>query len=194
MLKKLAFFVRIITVAPFMALVMMLVLHFRDPKFFGDTVELILMAFFLVVLPLLAYPLQPLIKPYKDKGREGQRTLAIIFAVSGYVLGCIFAAVLSAPENLFTIYISYLLSGAFIMLINKLLRFKASGHACGITGPFALLVYFGHSCGYVIGLPVLAAAWISSVYMKRHTNAQFISGAAIPLCVLGMIMLFKSIV
>ena len=194
MLKKLAFFIRVITVAPFMALVMLLVLYFRDAEFFGDTADFILMVLFLVVLPLLAYPLQPLIKPYKDTGRDGQRTLAIIFAVSGYVLGCICAVVLSAPGNVLTIYVSYLLSGAFVMLINKLLRFNASGHACGITGPFALLVYFGHNSGYLIGLPVLVAAWLSSLYMKRHTNAQFITGAVIPFCVLGVIMLFKSIV
>lgn len=193
MLKKLAYAVRVLTVAPFMALLMLLVLYFCSPGFFGDTATFLLIVLFLVVLPLLAYPLQPLIKPYKDKGRDGQRTLAIIFAVSGYVLGCLSALVFNAPANVFTIYLSYLLSGAGVMLINKLFRFRASGHACGITGPFALLVYFGQSCGYFIGLPVLAAAWLSSLYMKRHTNAQFIVGAIIPFAMLGVIVLIKSL-
>jgi hypothetical protein len=193
MLKKLAYIVRVLTVAPLMALVMLLVLYFGDPGFFGGTAAFIQMALFLVVLPLLAYPLQPLIKPYKEKGRDGQRTLAIIFAVAGYVLGCICALIFQAPGNVLVIYLSYLMSGGGVMLINKLLHFRASGHACGITGPFALLVYFGHTCGYFIGAPVLAVAWLSSLYMKRHTNAQFITGAVIPFCVLGLIIIVKSI-
>ena len=38
---------------------------------------------FLVVLPLLAYPLQKYIPHFKDSGRDGQRSLAMIFSAAG---------------------------------------------------------------------------------------------------------------
>jgi hypothetical protein len=190
-MKKLAYVIRVVTVAPIMALVMLLILYIKNPLFFGDTLTFILTVLFLVVLPLLAYPLQPLIKPYKDKGRDGQRTLAIIFAVAGYILGCISAFIFHAPRDVFTIYLSYFLSGLLVMLINKLLHFRASGHACGITGPFMLLVYFGQPVGYFIGVPVLIISWLSSLYMKRHTTAQFVAGAVIPFAALGIVVLIN---
>lgn len=187
-MKKLAYAVRVFTVAPIMALVMLLVLFFHEPLFFGNIIEFFLLVLFLVVLPLLAYPLQPLIKQFKYKGREGQRTLALIFAVAGYFLGCLFAAVLGAPQNVWFIYLSYMLSGSLVALFNKVFRFRASGHACGISGPFMLLVYFGQQIGYV-GFAVLALVWAVSLYMKRHTTAQFIIGALIPFAALGILVL-----
>jgi hypothetical protein len=191
-MKKLALAVRVITVAPFMALVMLLILFFRTPLIFGGLPMFLMSVLFLVVLPLLAYPLQPLIKPFKDKGRDGQRTLAMIFFVAGYFLGCVAAAVLGAPQDVWFIFLSYMLSGCLVALFNKVFHFKASGHACGVSGPFLLLVYFGQPIGY-IGLPVLALVWLVSLYMKRHTTAQFIVGALLPFAALGILMLGSTI-
>lgn len=42
--------------------------------------------FFLGVLPLLVYPLQKYIPAYKDKWRERQRNLTIIFAVARFTM------------------------------------------------------------------------------------------------------------
>ncbi len=191
-MKKLTYAIRVITVAPFMALVMLLILYFRDPMLFGSLAEFLLLVLFLVVLPLLAYPLQPLIKRFKYKGREGQRTLALIFAVAGYFLGCLFAALLGAPQNVWFIYLSYMLSGSFVALFNKVFHFRASGHACGVSGPFMLLVYFGQPIGY-IGFAVLVLVWAVSLYMKRHTTAQIVVGALIPFAALGILMLLFSL-
>lgn len=187
-MKKWAYAIRIITVAPLMALVMLLVLVLRAPQTFGVPGMFWLSAFFLVVLPLLAYPLQPLIGPFKHKGREGQRTLALIFAVAGYFLGCVFAAVLGAPRGVWFIFLSYMLSGSLVALFNKVFHFRASGHACGVTGPFMLLVYFGQPAGYA-GFAVLAVVWLASLAMKRHTTAQIIVGALIPFAALVILLL-----
>ncbi len=191
-MKKLAYAIRVITVAPIMALVMLLILYFRNPLIFGSFMEFLLLVLFLVVWPLLAYPLQPLIKPFKHKGREGQRTLALIFAVAGYLFGCLFAALLGAPRDVWFIYLSYMISGSLVALINKVFHFRASGHACGVTGPFMLLVYFGQPIGY-IGIAVLALVWAVSLYMKRHTTAQFIVGALIPFAALAILLLVFSL-
>lgn len=191
-MKKLAYALRVITVAPFMALVMLLILYLRTPQFFGSLAGFLLLVLFLVVLPLLAYPLQPLIKAFKYKGREGQRTLALIFAVAGYLLGCLFAALLGAPRDVWFIYLSYMLSGSFVALFNKVFHFRASGHACGVSGPFMLLVYFGQPIGY-IGIAVLALVWAVSLYMKRHTTAQYVVGALIPFAALAILVLTFSL-
>ncbi len=189
-MKRLTYIIRVITVAPVMALVMLLILYLKSPALFGSPLHFALLVLFLVVLPLSAYPLQPLIKKFKDKGREGQRTLAMIFAVAGYVLGCLFALIFGAPKDVLVIFLSYLLSGFFVALINKLFHFKASGHACGVTGPFLLLVYFGHPIGY-IGFAFLALAWASSLYMKRHTNLQLAAGGAIPFAALCLLFIIS---
>lgn len=191
-MNKTAKAIRILTVAPVMALVMLLVLYLRNPLLFGGRVHFAFSVLFLVVFPLLGYPLQPLIKKYKGKGREGQRMLAIDFAVSGYIGGCLSAVLLHAPKSVWIIYLSYLLSGILIMLSSKLLHFKASGHACGVAGPFALLVYFGQPFGFC-GIPVLALVFLSSLQMKRHTVLQLICGTAVPIVALSIIILINSL-
>lgn len=191
-MRKLAYVIRIMTVAPLMALVLLLVLFLTAPLTFGGTVHFILIVLFLVVFPLLAYPLQPLIKKYREQGREGQRTLALIFAVAGYILGLLFAVILCAPKGVLTIYLSYMLSGSMVALANKAIRFRASGHACGVAGPFILLVYFGQAAGY-LGIPVLGLVYMASLSMKRHTWAELLVGTAIPFAALGIILLFHSV-
>lgn len=179
--------IRILTVAPIMALFMLLVLYFQERPLFGARIHFALLVLFLVIFPLLAYPLQPLIPKYKRKGREGQRALAIDFAVAGYIGGCLSSFLLHAPESVMLIYLAYLVSGILVMLTNKLLHFRASGHACGVTGPCAILLCFGQPAGY-FGIPILVLVWLSSLRMKRHSNLQLIGGAVIPVAALGIVL------
>jgi hypothetical protein len=141
---------------------------------------------FLVSIPLLAYPLQPFFRKFKDGGREGQRKLAMYFAVAGYVGGLIFAIASGANKDVLVIYIAYLISGSLVALINKMLHFRASGHACGVAGPFLLLIYFGQPIGY-LGIGVLVITWLASLYMKRHTWPQLLAGNMIPFISLALV-------
>jgi hypothetical protein len=191
-MKHLSKIVRTITVAPVMALAMLLTLFLHNPLLFGTPAHFALSILFLVIFPLLAYPSQPLIKKYKEKGRDGQRALAIDFAVAGYIGGFLSAVVFDAPRQVWIIYLTYLCSGILIMLLNKLLHLKASGHACGVVGPFAILICFGQRLGYW-GIAVLALVWWSSLYMKRHTTMQLIGGAVIPIVSLAIVMAMCSI-
>jgi uncharacterized membrane protein YhaH (DUF805 family) len=184
--KKIATTVRIVTAAPIMALILLLILFLRAPQTFGNTLTFISTIAFLVVVPLLAYPLQPLFKKYKDGGREGQRKLAMVFAVVGYVGGLLTAILSGATQSVLVIYISYLISGLLVALTNKLLHFKASGHACGVAGPFLILIYLGQPIGY-LGIGALAITWLASLYMKRHTWVQLLAGSAIPFIAFALI-------
>lgn len=180
--------IRSLTVAPLMACVMLFILYGSDKAFVGRTAGLAGSLVFLVALPLLAYPLQPLVPGYKDRGREGQRSLAMIFAVGGYVLGCLACLIIGAPASLWIIYLEYLLSGLLIFACNKLLHKKASGHACGVAGPAALLVYFGIPA-WIPALLVLAAVWWASLVMRRHTWGQLAGGTLIPVAVMAVLWL-----
>lgn len=178
---------RIVTVAPLMAGTMLIVLFVNNPVAFGNSAFFAAALVFLTILPLLAYPLQPLLSHYRNKGREGQRILAMLFATAGYVLGCAIAFIAHAPNSLKIIFLSYLFSAILIILFNKLIHVRASGHACGVAGPFAILILFGQWVG-LLGIIPLAIVWWSSLKAKRHTPGQLIVGTALPFLALASVM------
>ena len=141
---------------------------------------------FLGLFPILAYPLQKYIPQYKDKGRDGQRNLAMIFSVFGYILGCSINLFFNAPLEMWIIYLGYLISGVCILLINKLFHLRASGHACGVAGPIMLLIVFGVPA-LIPGVVLLIIVWWASLIMKRHTFAQLVGGTAIPLIAVAIL-------
>jgi hypothetical protein len=185
MANKAAKIIRVATVVPVIALALLLILYFARPDIFNGPLRFALSIVFLVGLPLLAYPLQPVVPKFKDMGREGQRSLAMVAANLGYIAGIVFALFSDSSRDLLIIYLTYFLSGLLIVLFNKVLKLRASGHACGIVGPLVSLVYF---CGPVAlwGVIVLAAAWWASVTMKRHTHTELILGSILPVAALGI--------
>ena len=145
-MNKIYLTIRKITVAPIIAAVMLTAFYLFTPEIFQSTFMYVLSLFFLGLLPILAYPMQKHIPPYKDKGRDGQRTLAMIFAVSGYVLGIAAGLFAHAPKGTLLIYLEYLLSGMMILLFNKCFHKKISGHACGVFAPICLFIYLRNIC------------------------------------------------
>lgn len=181
--SKTAKLIRTLTLAPIMALLALTILLGYTGDVFHHTWEYGVAVAFLVILPILAYPLQPLLPAYKEKGREGQRQLAIVMAVVGYIGGVLVALFTNIPEKLKVIYFTYFISGILIMVFNKLLKIKASGHACGVVGPMAILIY----CigpGALIGLVILLLVYWASLQMKRHTVSQLAWGSIIPVVAL----------
>ncbi len=174
--------VRILTVPPIMAALLFIILGLNK---IVAPIDALLGVFFIGILPVLSYPLQPIIPYYKHKGREGQRNLAIIFSVLGYILGVTLALIFEAPINTVVfIYLDYMLSGIILAAFNKFFKMKASGHACGLVGPVAMLLYFRLYIPAAIGLVLTVPVFISSIKMKRHTLLQLIGGSLITLGVL----------
>ena len=172
--------VRVVTIAPIMALILLIYLFVKKPEIYSGTVHFILAMLFLTLMPVSAYPLQRFVPPFRDKGRDGQRTFAIIMAVIGYICGIFSTLFFHATKSLLIIYLTYLISGLGVALINKLTPIRASGHACGIVGFVALLVFFAGPWG-LLGLGFYAAAFVSSLFMERHTIREFIVGSFIPI-------------
>lgn len=168
--------IRIGTAAPIIALIALGILFGLRPEIFGETFQFILSIIFLTILPLLAYPLQPYIPGFRDKGREGQRNLAIAMAVLGYLCGIISGFIFQIPKTLWIIYLTYFISGLGIVLFNKVIKIRASGHACGVVGPIAFLIYF-LGVRYIIGAVILIPVFWACIKTKRHTLPQLLWGS-----------------
>ena len=177
-MSRLMKIIRVVTVPPIVVGVILCLLYQEEPSVFGRRVHFICSLICLVVFPLFAYVLQPLIPAYKDRGREGQRTLAMYFSVAGYFMGVLLSMVWEAPNTVWLIYMEYLLSGIVITIFNKCFHIKASGHACGATAPFLFAYYFRLPM-YVVWIVVLLFVYIASIYTKRHTIVQLVLGSGI---------------
>ena len=188
-MNKISFIIRKITVPPVFAAALLIISYIIYPHYFRSILHMLGGLAFLCILPLLAYPLQKYIPRFKDKGREGQRSLAMIFSAVGYLLGTLVAFITGAPVGLKIIYLEYLLCGIAMLVLNKGLKLKASGHACGIVGPVLLMLYFKMYIPAVVGTLLIFPVYVSSLKTKRHTAPQLIGGSLIPLVSLVIIHL-----
>lgn len=191
-MEKLAQAFRKIARPPIFAVAFLLIVFTVYPAAFGSVWQLLCGIATLGVLPLLGYPLQKYIPPFKEKGREGQRSLAMLFCFAGYLLGTVIALLTDAPEPLLMIYLCYLSCGIGMLLFNKVFHLKASGHACGIMGPiFAMLLYFKLYVPALIGALLAVLVFASSVKTKEHTAGQLWGGTAIAaVCITALSVCF----
>lgn len=182
--------IRVLTIAPIVSLITLIILYMGNPLIFGGIKNLLFATLFLTVLPISAYPLQPILPGFKNGGRTSQRNLAIIMAVLGYVASIAYAAIAKVPNELWIVFLSYFFSGLGILLFNKILKIRASGHASGITGLVTLPFYFFGSIA-LLGLIPLTIVYWSSIKTKRHTFMQLIWGSVISILALVISAIIK---
>lgn len=186
--EKLAKAVRVLTTPPAFAFVLCTVVYLRLGGAYAAPWRYLTAVLCLTVLPLLSYPIAVFVPALRKKGRETERGLAIAFSVAGYVIGFLIAN-LGGTGFERVLFDSYLLSGVILAVCTKL-HFKASGHTCGCSGPIAALGMFvapWFFLGYILLTPVV---W-SSLKLKRHTAAQCVVGAVIPV---ACILFFRALV
>jgi len=188
-MNKFFFIIRKITVPPTFAATLLILGYIMHTDYFGSAWHLASGLGFLCILPLLAYPLQKCIPHFKDKGRAGQRSLAMIFSAVGYLLATLIAFLTKAPLEYRIICVEYLLCGISMLILNKIFKLKASGHACGIVGPVLLMIYLKMFIPAAVCALFIIPVFISSVRTKQHTAWQLIGGSFIPLAVLCCIQL-----
>jgi hypothetical protein len=175
MKQKVYKFISVVSVAPLIAFYVLTALYLHDKSIFGGSLWYILSVIFLTLLPFSAYGLEYLIPSIRKQGRKGERKLAFIMCIAGYVLGAAASLIFDAPRGTKMIFMGYLVSGGILAFVNSILKFKASGHACGIAGPYILLLYFfGRKVWYLI-LLLIPIFWVRK-RMGRHTYQELISG------------------
>ena len=189
MKNKLAMTIRLTTVAPIPALALVLIMWLVKPELMGNAWHCATMIFCLSVLPLLAYPVWYIIPALRAKGRKSQRKLAVIFSVVGYLILLLLLFIDGSTDTELLICLTYVISGILIGVLSYIIKFKPSGHACGVAGPMAMLV-FKVSPWYALGVIILGLVWWSSLVTKRHTLEQLGVGSLIPVFSMSAILMF----
>lgn len=190
-MKKISYIIRVLTTPPIMAMGLCLWLYACPEKIIPHAAGLWVSLIALGLFPLSAYILQPILPHVKHKGREGQRSLAMIFCFLGYLAGLIYALAADAGEGMVFLFLTYLLSGVGMLICNKLLRLRASGHACGLAGPVAMLCLMEGMYG-MLSMPVYIAGMLASLQMKRHTAGEWLLGSALsPLSLLASLLILS---
>lgn len=184
MKQKLAMAIRILTVAPIVALAALTLLWCQAPSFYAAAYHYWYGLCCLTVVPLLAYPVSWIMK----SGRTKQRKLAVAFSLVGYgaLLGlCIFSKATSAE---LAVYLMYIGSVVVIAVTSRYPKLHASGHACGVAGPVVALCLLLKPI-YCLGLLVLPLVYWSSMVLKRHTWRELLLGTGTPILFLAIFSL-----
>ena len=185
-MKGLQKFIRIITIPPIVTGVMVLILYLTCHSI--NLKDFIAAEICLVCVPFLAYPFGSIFCGNKDK-RETQRNAALVLSGAGYALGLVWTLIYSKSRVMRVLFMAYMISIAVLLFINKVVKFKASGHSCSTTAPIVLLTWQMGVRAIVPGLLLIAVVYYSSLKLKRHTLPQLIAGSCISLAAVGISML-----
>ena len=172
--------IRVITVPPVMAAWLILALWFGQNAIVRTASEAALSIVFLSLLPLLAYPIAAVVPPLRRKGRDGQRNMAFALSLAGYIAGWAYARFFSESRTLLFIFGVYVFAVVLLLFFNKVLRLRASGHACSVSGPILVICFVLRGWWLPFCLAVFGLSFWSSVKAGRHTIGEYLLGA---LCV-----------
>lgn len=105
-----------------------------------------------------------------------QRVASFVFMIISYPAGYAVLHSIQAPKIYQALALTYTLVTVGLIFFNLLLHYKASGHAAGVAGPVAAMIYlFG-----LIAAPLLAllplVSW-ARVRAKGHNTWQTVVGA-----------------
>ena len=168
--------IRIISVPPVMFTFLLAILNTTRPDIFRNNTEVLIPIILLGIVPVLAYPFQLLSPSLEDMGRTMQRKLAFIFSLIGYSIAVLWAILVHTSKELLMICATYFISVAILTFFNKVLKKRASGHACSITGPLVFLIYL---VDWKLIFPCIIIAMLifwSSLYLQRHTKTDLFYG------------------
>jgi hypothetical protein len=179
MKSKFGKIISIVTVVPILAFLTITWVYLNNSSAFNKNIIWYMVSIiFISIIPVTAYVLKRIMPNYKNGGRKEERKLAFIMAIIGYTIGLIIAFVFNAPSGTFVIFCAYFIAGVVLTFFNKVLKIKASGHACGVASSVILLLYFiGHRVRYMI-LLVPIVYW-ARVNQKRHSYTELIIGTLI---------------
>ncbi len=170
--------VRILTMPPIVIGVTLLLMYV--PAGLLTLRELLWCEVFLLLIPLAAYPLREIFHIGKDR-RKGQRSTALVCSAIGYIGGLTWSLLIPCSWLVHMLFLSYVISIALLLMLNAVLHFRASGHACSMTAPAVLLTWKLHPLMLIPSALLIAAVYRSSLKLSRHTLPQLLSGSAVSL-------------
>jgi hypothetical protein len=119
-----------------------------------------------------------------------QRIASFVFMLISYPIGFVVLRQIGAPKVYEAILATYTLVTLGLIVLNLLLRYKASGHAAGVAGPVAAMIYlYG-----LIATPLLLLLPLTTfarVMAKGHDVWQTVVGAVLSLGItIGVLWLY----
>lgn len=138
---------------------------------------------FLTVIPLLSlfFYIPGKIKDW-PKVIKRQRIASFVFMIISYPIGFVVLRLIGAPKVYEAIAATYTLVTLGLIVFNLILRYKASGHAAGVAGPVAAMIYlYG-----LIAVPLIALLPLTTwarVSAKGHDTWQTVVGALLSLSI-----------
>lgn len=180
-MNKLAKVIRTITVAPISAVLISVFIYFFLPEAFNNISELFIAIFALGFLPIISYPIQRRFHLIKGEPRDAERKLAFVFCIAGYIIGALISICFNIPVLQKLLYMTYFFSGVIMILFNFVLKIRASGHMCGVSGPIAVAIYLFGWQHILLFIILLGLVWWSSIRLKRHEKRELIVGFLIPI-------------
>jgi len=120
--------------------------------------------------------------PVRDEERQvtvhRQRVASFILMMVSYPLGWLVLSLVKAPRIFEAVAATYTFVTLGLVIFNLLLRYKASGHAAGVSGPVATMIYvYG-----LVATPLLAllplVTW-ARLAAKGHSFWQTVVGAVL---------------
>lgn len=169
--------IRTLSTPPILAVALLIVLAVQKGVSFAAGADFVVSLACLGIFPLLAYPLAHRLPATEHMGREGERKLAFAFCLLGYSLLMLYGIAFRRGPQLMLVYETYFFSGGILAILNAIFHVRASGHACGTTGPVLLAGYLlGWQWAVPFALVFLLAAW-ASITLNRHTLSEYLIGS-----------------
>lgn len=116
-----------------------------------------------------------------------QRIASFVFMIISYPIGFIVLRLTNAPKVFEAIAVTYTYVTLGLILLNFVIRYKASGHAAGVAGPVSAMIYlFG-----LVAAPLLAliplTTWARTA-AKGHDVMQTVAGALLSLAITVIVL------
>lgn len=125
----------------------------------------------------------------RDKARiiKRQRIASFVFMIVSYPIGFIILRLTNAPRIFEAMAVSYTLVTLGLIIFNFVLRYKASGHAAGVAGPVAALLYLHGliAAPFLVLIPITTWARVSA---KGHNTWQTVVGALLSFGVTALVL------
>ncbi|MEE9599828.1 MAG: hypothetical protein V3V66_05140 [Anaerolineales bacterium] len=117
-----------------------------------------------------------------------QRTASFVLMLISYPVGFIVLRVVNAPRIFEAIAVNYTLITLGLIIFNLILRYKASGHAAGVAGPVAAVMFF-------LGIPAAPLATLipltifARILTKGHDFWQLVTGSVMSISITVIVLL-----
>ena len=132
---------------------------------------------FLCVIPLCSlFFYIPVKKEEAEVTLHRQRIASFVIMLISYPIDWLILALIGAPRIFTAIAATYTFVTLGLIIFNLLLRYKASGHAAGVSGPVAIMIYiYGIiAASLLVLLPLVTWARLAA---EGHNLWQTIVGA-----------------